>query len=99
MLPNGLELSCPAEAGGYASTVRLVGGRDKPPRKRRPPGQLQRVVGQPNYHMAVTVEFGRHAEPARKPGTYLSVSSITRRISAGSLLYLLDETRRRFSSK
>jgi len=43
--PNGLELSCPAEAGMLRSIVRLAGGQSKRPRKRRPPGQLQRVVG------------------------------------------------------
>jgi hypothetical protein len=44
--PNGLELSCPAEAGNAARTLGLAGGRFKHPRKRRPPGQLQRVVRQ-----------------------------------------------------
>ncbi len=31
-LPNGLELSCPAEAGTHARIVRLVGGQDKHPK-------------------------------------------------------------------
>jgi len=42
--PNGLELSCPAEAGRLSRIVRPAGGPGKQPRKRRPPGQLQRVV-------------------------------------------------------
>jgi hypothetical protein len=43
--PNGLELSCPAEAGNLSGIVRQAGGQDKPPRRPSPPGQLQRVVG------------------------------------------------------
>ena len=42
--PNGLELSCPAEAGNASRTVGHEGGQDKNPRTPRPPGQLQRVV-------------------------------------------------------
>ncbi len=45
-LPNGLELSCPAEAGRLTRIVRPASGQDKRTRKRRPPGQLQRVVRQ-----------------------------------------------------
>ncbi len=45
--PNGLELSCPAEAGRLTRIVRPARGQGKQPRKRRPPGQLQRVVGRP----------------------------------------------------
>jgi hypothetical protein len=44
MPANGLELSCPAEAGRHTRIVCLAGGQDKHPRKRRPLGQLQRVV-------------------------------------------------------
>ena len=43
--PNGLELSCPAEAGGLPRIMRRPGGKDKQPRRPSPPGQLQRVVG------------------------------------------------------
>jgi hypothetical protein len=42
--PNGLELSCPAEAGISSMTLGHAGGRDKHPRRPSPPGQLQRVV-------------------------------------------------------
>ena len=42
--PNGLELSCPAEAGNATRTLRHAGGHDKHPRRPSPPGQLQRVV-------------------------------------------------------
>jgi hypothetical protein len=45
--PNGLELSCPAEAGNATRTLGQGGGQDKHHRKRRPPGQLQRVVRPP----------------------------------------------------
>jgi len=45
--PNGLELSCPAEAGSATRTLGHVGGPDKPPRRPSPPGQLQRVVSRP----------------------------------------------------
>jgi hypothetical protein len=44
MPPNGLELSCPAEAGKLSITVRQASGRFKHPRRPSPPGQLQRVV-------------------------------------------------------
>jgi hypothetical protein len=40
---NGLELSCPAEAGRLLPTLRPDGGRDKKQLSPSPPGQLQRV--------------------------------------------------------
>jgi hypothetical protein len=43
-LSNDLDLSCPAEAGRLRPTLCPVGGQDKHPRRRSPPGQLQRVV-------------------------------------------------------
>jgi len=43
--PNGLEMSCPAEAGEATRTLGQASGQDKPPRRPRPPGQLQQVVG------------------------------------------------------
>ena len=42
--PNGLELSCPAEAGYASRTLGHGGGQDKPQQRPSPPGQLQRVV-------------------------------------------------------
>ncbi len=42
--PNGLELSCPAEAGNHTWTLGHDGGQGKDPRRPSPPGQLQRVV-------------------------------------------------------
>ncbi len=44
--PNGLELSCPAEAGNATRTLGQAGWPDKHPRRPCPPGQLQRVVRQ-----------------------------------------------------
>ena len=44
MPPNGLELSCPAEAGGLTRIVRPASGPSKRPRKRRPPGQSKILV-------------------------------------------------------
>ena len=46
MAPNGLELSCPAEAGNAARTLGQAGRQDKLLRRPSPPGQLQRVVRQ-----------------------------------------------------
>ena len=43
--PNGLELSCPAEAGTASRTLRAAGRRFKKLSRPSPPGQLQRVVG------------------------------------------------------
>ena len=42
--PNGLELSCPAEAGRTNWIVRQAGGPTKLQSRPSPPGQLQRVV-------------------------------------------------------
>jgi hypothetical protein len=45
--PNGLELSCPAEAGNASPTLRHAGRQDKHPGRPSPQGQLageQRVV-------------------------------------------------------
>ncbi len=42
--PNGLELSCPAEAGRLSPTLRHAGGPGKLHPRPSPPGQLQRVV-------------------------------------------------------
>jgi len=44
--PNGLELSCPAEAGRITWIVRQAGRPSKLQSMPRPPGQLQRVVRQ-----------------------------------------------------
>ena len=41
MLPNGLELSCPAEAGRISWIVRQAGGPSKLLSRPRPPGQPQ----------------------------------------------------------
>jgi hypothetical protein len=45
--PNGLELSCPAEAGNASRIVRPAGRPGKLQSTPGPPGQLQRVVRQP----------------------------------------------------
>jgi hypothetical protein len=45
MLPNGLELSCPAEAGKPFPTLRHARRPSKPHLPPSLPGQLQRVVG------------------------------------------------------
>jgi hypothetical protein len=42
---NGLELSCPAEAGNATWTLGQAGGPSKRHSRPSPPGQLQRVVG------------------------------------------------------
>ena len=49
---NGLELSCPAEAGGLIRIVRPDSGLSKWPRSLSPPGQLQRVVRPPQAHLS-----------------------------------------------
>ena len=47
---NGLELSCPVEAGNSSMTVRQAGGRFKHRWSPSPSSQLQRVVGRPHSH-------------------------------------------------
>ncbi len=42
--PNGLELSCPAEAGRPTRILRLAGRPGKPPRRPSPPGQSKILV-------------------------------------------------------
>jgi len=62
--PYGLELSCPAEAGGLRSTLRLAGSQDKHPRRLSPPGQLQReAVWKPQNR-----ESRSHFDP-KSPGS------------------------------
>ena len=48
-LPNGLELSCPAEAGNPSPLYGTPAGQASQHRGPSPPGQLQRVVRPPNH--------------------------------------------------
>jgi hypothetical protein len=56
---NGLELSCPAEAGSLSRIVRLAGGPGKIHSRPSPPGQLQRVVGRHEQVEDVRLPFVR----------------------------------------
>jgi len=56
---NGLELSCPAEAGRPRRILRQAGSQGKALRKRRPPGQLQRVVRRRAFLHADATQTGR----------------------------------------
>jgi len=56
-LPNGLELSCSAEAGELSPTLRHAGRQSKPHPLPSPPGQLQRVVGRRLMTQAATRQY------------------------------------------
>jgi len=64
MAANGLELSCPAEAGKLRRTPRHASGQDKHPRRPSAPGQLQRVV---TRRQRAVKGIGRRATSSPRP--------------------------------
>jgi hypothetical protein len=67
MMPNGLQLSRPAEAGKPSPTLRQAGRRFKHLRRPRPPGQLWRVVGRrEEWRLSKECHLELHCEADRR---------------------------------